>query len=85
MQQLDDAVDLLLARIAETGGRLNRVNSMNETLFSENLYLKERRSHVEDVDLAHVITEFTMQENAYRAALSTAAMVMQPGLVDYLR
>jgi flagellin-like hook-associated protein FlgL len=83
--KMDLAVDHLLGRLAEVGARSNRVEAMQSTLFSENLYLREVRSNIEDIDLAYVITEFTMQENAYRAALSTASMMLQPSLVDYLR
>ncbi len=85
LQKADSAIEHFLGRLAEVGARSNRVEAMQNTLFSENLYLREVRSNIEDIDLAHVITEFTMQENAYRAALATASMMLQPTLVDYLR
>ncbi len=85
LEKMDTAVDQILENLSQVGARSNRVEAMQSTLFSENLYLREVRSNIEDIDLAHVITEFTMQENAYRAALSTASMMMQPSLVDYLR
>lgn len=85
LAKIDQSVDRFLERLAEVGARSNRVEVMQNTLDSENLYLREVRSNIEDIDLANVITEFTMQENAYRAALSTAAMMLQPSLVDYLR
>lgn len=85
MEGLDGAIDLLLQRIAEVGARQQRVETMQETLFSENLYLREMRSRVEDIDLALTIAEFTMQESAYRAALAATARIIQPSLVDFLR
>jgi flagellin-like hook-associated protein FlgL len=85
LKKVDNAIEHFLGRLAEVGARSNRVEAMHNTLFSENLYLREVRSNIEDIDLAHMITEFTMQENAYRAALSTSSMMLQPTLVDYLR
>ncbi len=85
LKKVDGAIEHFLGRLAEVGARSNRVEAMHNTLFSENLYLREVRSNIEDIDLAQVITEFTMQENAYRAALATASMMLQPTLVDYLR
>ena len=85
LANLDDAIDHILERLAQVGARSNRLEAMHSTLSNENLYLREVRSNIEDIDLAYVITEFMMQENAYRAALSTASMMLQPSLVDYLR
>ncbi len=83
--KMDRAIDDLLENLSQVGARTNRVEAMESTLFSENIHLREVRSNIEDIDLALVITEFMMQENAYRAALSTANMMMQPSLVDYMR
>ena len=85
LEKMDGSIDRLLENLSQVGARANRVEAMQDTLFSENLYLREVRSNIEDIDLAYVITEFTMQENAYRAALATASMMMQQSLVDYLR
>ena len=85
LAQMDEAVDHLLGKLAEVGARSNRVEAMHFTLSTENLYLHEVRSNIEDIDLAQKITDYLMQENAYRAALSTASMMMQPSLVDYMR
>ena len=85
LEGLDEAIGALLQRISEVGARQKRVETMQETLFSENLYLREMRSRVEDIDLALTIAEFTMQESAYQAALATAARIMPLSLVDFLR
>ena len=85
LQKMDAAVDFFLENLAQVGARSNRVDAMKNTLSNENLHLREVRSNIEDIDLAQVITEFMMQENAYKAALSTASMMLQPSLVDYMR
>jgi len=85
LKKMDQSIDHLFEQLAQVGARSNRLEAMDSTLFSENLFLQEVRSKIEDIDLAYVITEFTMQENAYRAALATAQKMLQPTLVDYLR
>ncbi len=85
LEKMDQSIEHLLEQLAEVGARSNRLEAMETTLFSENLFLQEVRSKIEDIDLAYVITEFTMQENAYRAALATAQKMLQPTLVDYMR
>ncbi len=85
LEDLDNAIEYVLEKLAQVGARSNRLEAMHSNLSNENLHLREVRSNIEDIDLAYVITEFTMQENAYRAALSTASMMLQPSLVDYLR
>ena len=42
-------------------------------------------STVEDIDLPKTITELTLQQTAYQAALAATAKVVQPSLVDFLR
>jgi len=83
--ELDRAVDHLLGRVSEVGARANRMEAMENTLEDENVLLREMRSDVEDIDIAETITEFTMRETAYHAALHTTARIMQPTLVDYLQ
>lgn len=85
LEKMDRAIDYFLENMAQVGARSNRVDAMKNTLSNENLHLREVRSNIEDIDLAQVITEFMMQENAYKAALSTANMMLQPSLVDYMR
>ncbi|GEM_PF-7067381 len=85
LDKMDRSVDHFLEQLAQVGARSNRVEAMYDTLFSENISLREVRSEIEDIDLAYAITEFTMQENAYHAALSTSQKMLQPTLVDYMR
>lgn len=82
---LDQAIEVFLQNISELGARSRRVDAMSSNLLQESISLKEMRSQVEDIDIAYTITNFRMQENAYQAALATAARVLQPSLVDFLR
>jgi flagellar hook-associated protein 3 FlgL len=47
--------------------------------------LQSQLSDVEDIDLPKTITELSLQQTAYQAALAATAKVIQPSLVDFLR
>lgn len=82
---VNEGIELLLERLSEVGARFNRIEAMEQTLSEEMLYLREMLSYVEDIDFAEALTEYSMEEYAYRAALATASRVLQPNLLDYLR
>jgi flagellar hook-associated protein 3 FlgL len=44
-----------------------------------------RRSQLEDANLAEAVTQLTVAENAYRAALSAVSTAERQSLLDYLR
>ncbi|NMB36161.1 MAG: hypothetical protein GX989_07755, partial [Firmicutes bacterium] len=85
LQEMEGCLDHLLQNCAEIGARSERLQSTEQRLKSEHIHLRELRSKIEDLDLAEAITEFTMQRNAYMAALSTGAQMIYPSLVDFLR
>jgi flagellar hook-associated protein 3 FlgL len=85
LQQIDAHLERLLQCRAEVGARSDRLTSTEQRLKNEHIYLRELRSKIEDIDMAELITEFTMQQNAYYAALSTGASMIYPSLVDFLR
>ncbi len=85
LQELDGYLDRLLQYRAEIGAKTARLNSTEERLLDEHLHLQELRSKIEDIDLAEMYIEFTMQENVYQAALSTGARIIFPSLIDFLR
>ena len=85
LEELQDNLDRLLKCRSEVGARMERLLITDERISSEQIYLRELRSKVEDIDMAEAITEFMMQENAYQAALSTGARIIYPSLIDFLR
>jgi flagellar hook-associated protein 3 FlgL len=85
LQKVDARLDYLLQQRAEIGARMERLWSTEQRLQGEHIHLRELRSKIEDLDLAEAITEFTMQENAYKAALATGARMIYPSLIDFLR
>jgi flagellar hook-associated protein 3 FlgL len=85
LEEMQDNLDRLLKCRSEVGARMERLLITDERIHSEQIYLRELRSKVEDIDMAEAITEFMMQENAYQAALSTGARIIYPSLIDFLR
>ncbi len=85
LKQIDEHQNRLLQCVAEVGSRMGRLTYTEQRLHNEHIYLRELRSKIEDIDLAEAITEVTMQENTYLAALSTGARMVYPSLVDFLR
>ena len=83
--ELEKRMDHLLQQGAQVGARVKRLQSTEQRLKGEHIHLRELRSKIEDLDLAAAITELTMQENAYHAALATGARMIYPSLIDFLR
>lgn len=84
LDQLDQAIDHLLNIRASLGARSNRLQMSQDRVFDFKISLTETMSKLEDIDLAEAVMNYKNQENVYQAALATAAMVLQPTLIDYL-
>ena len=82
---LDGALDRLLQCRAEVGAKMGRLESTEERLEGERLYLRELRSKIEDLDVAEAIMELKMQENTYQASLATGSRMIYPSLIDFLQ
>lgn len=83
--QLDAALDRVLEKVSELGGKQNRVELAQERLMDLKLNLTKILSEEQDLDYAEAIMELKMEEFAYRTALSVGARIIQPSLVDFLR
>ncbi|GAA3397938.1 flagellar hook-associated protein FlgL [Cryptosporangium minutisporangium] len=85
LQRLDDAMNTIRTAQASVGARSNRIESMQQTANDRHLDLQAQLSEVEDIDLPKTITDMTLQQTAYQAALGATAKVIQPSLMDFLR
>jgi flagellar hook-associated protein 3 FlgL len=85
LQRLDDAMNSIRTAQASVGARSNRVASMQQTANDRQLELQTQLTEVEDIDLPKTITDMTLQQTAYQAALGATAKVIQPSLMDFLR
>ncbi|MBO8126913.1 MAG: flagellar hook-associated protein FlgL [Firmicutes bacterium] len=82
---LDSALGNALTIQSKVGAAANRFELTKIRLAGQNVNITELLSENEDVDIAEVIMELNMQENVYKAALGSAARIIQPSLIDFLR
>lgn len=70
---------------SEIGARQNRMESAREKNEMETLNLKEILSETEDIDFTEKMMEYSVVQTVYMASLQTAAKIIQPSLLDYIR
>ncbi len=89
IQQAIEDLDIDLDKVLNTrtilGSRLNRLDSADIMLDNSENFLRQDLSRVEDADLAALITDFNLAQNAFQAALSASARVLQQSLINFLR
>jgi len=77
--------DNVLRIRAEVGARTNRLELTKERLETQSNSFAELLSTEQDINMAEVISNLKSQESTYRAALASAARVLQPSLLDFLK
>ncbi|GMV99806.1 MAG: hypothetical protein AMXMBFR84_09450 [Candidatus Hydrogenedentota bacterium] len=83
--EIDAARAQLSEAVARVGAVQNRLTSGETDLEDIQVQLQELLSNTVDADLAEVIIQLNAQENAFQAALSAGARVIQPSLLDFVR
>lgn len=81
---LDEHQDNISALRGEQAAKVNRLELTASRFEAQRIATGDQLSRIEDVDMAAAITDLTMKESVYRAALATGARVIQPSLVDFL-
>lgn len=83
------AVDAALSSVrgaqADVGVRHAAALTAQDSLKTASVSLENRRSGIEDKDLAKAVLDLQVQQTNYQAALAVTAKVLQPTLMDYLR
>ncbi|QGN58028.1 flagellar hook-associated protein FlgL [Nostocoides sp. HKS02] len=85
LADLDSAGEALRSTQSTVGARTNRLTAAQSSGALRADTVTARLSAVEDIDLAKAITDLSLQQTAYQAALGAAAKVVQPSLMDFLR
>ncbi|GGM60866.1 flagellar hook-associated protein FlgL [Dactylosporangium sucinum] len=85
LADIDTAQKRVQSALSGVGSRYNQISQMQQTAENRVLDLRAQLSDVEDIDLPKTITELSLQQTAYQAALAATAKVIQPSLVDFLR
>ena len=85
IKKFQDAQSNVLSEISQVGGRVNRLELMENRYVQDKINYTQMKSDVEDLDQAEAIMLYSMAEAVYRAALSVGGRTLQPTLVDFLR
>jgi flagellar hook-associated protein 3 FlgL len=70
---------------AEVGAAYKRIEGAQGALEDKKLDLTTSLTDVENIDLPRTMIDINLQEVAYQTALSSAARVLQPSLIEFLR
>jgi flagellar hook-associated protein 3 FlgL len=84
MTELDKALDQLIIATTRVGAIENRFQQIDANLRDISQQLELVYSDSIDADFAEVIIQLNAQSNAFQAALTAAARVIQPSLLDYI-
>ncbi|MFW5775508.1 MAG: flagellin, partial [Chitinivibrionales bacterium] len=82
--RIDNVMQLLLGAQSTNGSRMNRFEITLERNEIQSTETSRRQSELEDADYAETVTEFSLAQTVYNAALQSAAKVIQPSLADFL-
>jgi len=85
IENMDQAIDLMLNTRSEVGSRVIRLESTYSRLTNLELSVTKLLSEVEDADLTKVATDLATHETIYRAALIASSRLVQPTLLDFLK
>lgn len=85
MGDLEDELDLNLSHRAVYGAKYRRMEMSIAQAKESELNITELLSNLEDINIAEVNMLLSMQSYVYQASLMTAAKVLQPSLVDFMR
>jgi flagellar hook-associated protein 3 len=81
---VDSSINNVIDLRSDLGARINRMSAIQSQLDSTSTNLQQNLSSIQDADMAKTITDFTSQQNVYKAALSVGAKIIQPSLVDFM-
>ena len=84
MGDLDKEMASMRSLISNTGTKILRLDTKSAVLDDLKINYTDRKSQIEDADIAEAIMNLKSTELAYQAALASSSKVMSLSLVDYL-
>lgn len=85
MDDLDQAADHMRAQRSQMGNIAQRVDNAQLNMADMRIDMMAMLSRYEDADLVETITNMTMQETAFKAALDITSRVSRLSILDYMR
>ncbi len=84
LEELEDCQKYVGTRLAEVGGRENRLTVAFETASIRELSETGAMSAIEDVDTVTLMTKLAQQQLAYNTVLKSSSMIMQMSLMNFI-
>ena len=85
LRNVDKNLDGLSQVRATVGATTNRLETALSRFEQVEGATQQQLSETEDADMAKVLTDFSMQQSVYQAALKSGANIVQASLLDFLR
>ena len=85
LERLNNFQSRINSHLADVGSRLSRLENCKNLLSNLKENHTQRLSDIEDMDIVKAMTDLSARENAYQAALYSAAQITGLSLVDFLR
>lgn len=85
LEIFDLALDQLLTVRSSVGSRVIRAETAQLRMLAQELQVTDQLSQIEDADMLRLIIDLASAEAVYQSSLATAARVIQPSLLDFLR
>lgn len=85
LQDIDNLLNGMLDVQSTVGARSVRLQGLEDLNGRQDDASKIALSKVEDTDFLKAAMDLSIQSNAYQAALSASAKIIQPSLMDFLR
>ena len=85
IEKLQSAQTNALSVAASIGGRVNRLELIQNRFEDDMLMYAELQSNIEDVDQAEAIMSYKMAEAIYTASLQIGSNIIQASLVNFLK
>ena len=84
LEELDDCLKRVTTKLADVGGRENRLQVAYETAIIRELSEDGARSSIEDADTVTLMTKLAQQQLAYNTVLKSSSMIMQMSLMNFI-
>jgi flagellar hook-associated protein 3 FlgL len=85
LRGIDDSIEALTAHLAEIGSKDSRLQVTERRLEHERPEYTSFLAKEADLDITKAITDLKLLEHVHQAATGTAARILQPTLLDFLR
>jgi flagellar hook-associated protein 3 FlgL len=81
---LDENLTNMRTQVSDAGAKSLRLDAKQSILDDMKLNYTDRKSRIEDADIAEAMIDLQERQLAYQATLSSSAKVMEMNLLDYL-